>query len=319
MSQDRPIPLTRTEWIDTLRGEMVILIIVFHATGLLRFGRGRAPKAVEWFNQLSDPHWMPTLSFLSGFLSDSSIDKPRHQFYVGKARTTLYPYAVWTAIHAMVFRTPLTSKGLLRISTGGTYLFFLPFLFVSNVLGYELRRLPPASIAAAALAANATLPARFSSAPPRFTRVLPHIIAMFFWGRLAARNETTWRRCSPPLLAAASIAGASSGVTAILRKDSVSYEAAWAWSPAMALLPLSIAAQRRAPTATTDALQFVGRNSLVYYTSHYPAAYSTIRALDKRGVTGVRVFAVTLFTSFGVSTALAIAQRSRFVRRLFAL
>jgi hypothetical protein len=55
MSEHGPGAGRRIEWIDTLRGATVLLIVSFHATGLQRFGRGRVPKIVVWFNQMSDP------------------------------------------------------------------------------------------------------------------------------------------------------------------------------------------------------------------------------------------------------------------------
>ena len=50
----------REMWIDVVRGETVLLIIVFHSTGLLRYGRASAPKHAVTFNNLSEPYWMPT-------------------------------------------------------------------------------------------------------------------------------------------------------------------------------------------------------------------------------------------------------------------
>jgi hypothetical protein len=195
-------------------------------------------EIVVWFNQMSDPHWMPTLSFLSGFLSRGSLRQTRRRFYTSKGRTLLYPYAVWTSLHAFMFRVELTPKRLIRLATGGTYRFFLPFLFACNALGYELSDVAPGLVIGLSWAASGVLPASLPSVPHRFTRQLPHVVGMFFVRRWAAENPARWKRAvdSRPLLAASRAAGMS-GLATIVHGTQVSYQAHWAWSPALTLIP----------------------------------------------------------------------------------
>jgi peptidoglycan/LPS O-acetylase OafA/YrhL len=101
----------------------------------------------------------------------------------------------------------------------------------------------------------------------------------------------------------------------------VSYRWQWAWSPALGLIAFARAAKALEGTVASRPLRFIGRNSIVYYTVHFPVAYGVIRFADSRGVrSGPRVLAGALGASLAAPTALAWARgRSRVLRRLFAI
>jgi fucose 4-O-acetylase-like acetyltransferase len=312
----------REIWMDVLRGEMMVLIIVFHSTGLLRYAKVTAPQRAVDFNNLSEPYWMPTFSFLSGMLVDASMNKTAGEYYAGKVRSGLYPFATWTVINAAVFKEPLTGKSILRLGTGGTYLFFLGSVFAFNALSYPIRHLPPGIVAATSLAVGGAAPARLPGVPDRFTQRFWYLLAMFMLGREAGQRPAAWRkaqqsRTALSLGAVALIAGS----LAASRRTQVSYRWQWAWSPALAMIPLARAASAIGDHPASQPLAFIGRNSVVYYTAHYPVAYGVARWCHSRGErSGSRALAATLVASAGVSTALVWARRrSPLVARLFAI
>jgi peptidoglycan/LPS O-acetylase OafA/YrhL len=169
---------------------------------------------------------------------------------------------------------------------------------------------------------GAALPSVLPSVPDRFTERFWYLLAMYMLGCWANRDPTLWQRlresratlvCS----AAATLAGA----LAATRGLRVSYRWQWAWSPALALVALARAAEAIEDAAASRPLRFVGRNSIVYYTAHFPVAYAAIRLVERQGVRdGARALAAALAASLATPTALVLARRrSAAVRRLFAL
>jgi Acyltransferase family len=310
----------REPWIDVLRGEATLLVIGFHATGLMRYSDAPAPTSLVALNDLAEPYWMPTLSFVSGMLADQSMDRQPGDYYAGKVRTILYPFALWTAVHGVVFRVPRTRGSVLRLASGGTYLFFLPFLFAFNGGSYPLRRVDPVLLAGGALAATAVLPSRLPKVPSRFTERLPYLFAMFTLGRLAGRHPQTWRRLQARVPTALSATTTFAVALAAQRGKRVSYRWEWAWAPAAAMVAFSRGAQVIEGRIPGRALGFVGRNSVIYYTMHFPVAYGAIRYAKKRDDrNGRRVFAQALVASLAIPTVFALAsRRSALVSRLFS-
>jgi uncharacterized membrane protein YcfT len=311
----------RAMWMDVVRGETVLLIIVFHSTGLLRYGCAPTPRRAVTFNNLSEPYWMPTLSVLSGMLADASMNKGAREYYEGKARTVLYPFALWTAVHAVVFRVPANMDSALRLGTGGTYLFFLMFLFGFNAVSYPLRSVHPMIPAGVALAIGALAPSRFPRVPERFTERFWYLLAMFMLGRWASRSPDTWRRMQQSRVMLLAASGATlAGSLAATSGRRVSYRWQWAWSPALAIILFARAARAIEDAGASRPLRFLGRNSIVYYTMHFPVAYGVIRRSRARGVSsGARALASALAVSVGVPTATAWARRrAGLVERLFS-
>jgi fucose 4-O-acetylase-like acetyltransferase len=308
-------------WIDVVRGETVLLIIVFHSTGLLRYGSAPAPRHAATFNNLSEPYWMPTLSVLSGMLVDSSMNKGAREYYEGKTRTVLYPFALWSAVHGVVFRMPANLDSALQLGTGGTYLFFLAFLFGFDAVSYPLRAVHPGITAGAALLIGALAPARFPSVPDRFTERFWYLLAMFMLGRCASNSPDTWRRLQRSratllVASAATLAGSLAATTGAR----VSYRWQWVWSPALAMILFARLARAIEDSGASRPLSFIGRNSIIYYTMHFPVAYGVIRRSESRGVrSGWRALATALVASVGVPTAAAWARRrSDLVEHLFS-
>lgn len=309
-------------WMDVVRGEATLLVIGFHSTGLLRYGDTPTPSGMTKFNSLSEPFRLPAFSFLAGMLADSSLHLSERAYYGHKARTVLYPFAVWTVVYGVVLREPATLHSAARLATGGTYLFFLGHLFGFNAIHYPLRQVDPRVLSAAALAAGAVSSSLLPRVPDRFTRRFGYLLAMYMLGRSASLDPDRWRALQSSRVTL--ISGAGVTVVAALvavRTDRLSYRWEWAWVPALAMVVFARAAERIEAAAVSRPLRFVGRNAIVFYTAHFPVAYVVVRRMRGRGDTsGWRTLAVTLSAAIGVPSALAHARsRSRTVRRLFSL
>ena len=207
----------------------------------------------------------------------------------------LYPFALWSAVHGVVFRMPANLDSALQLGTGGTYLFFLAFLFGFNALSYPLRGVHPGITAGAALGVGAVAPSQFPSVPDRFTERFWYLLAMFMLGRCASSSPDTWRRLqqSRAMLLAASTATLAGSLAATRGRQPYRWQ--WAWSPALAMVLFARAARAIEDSGASRPLCFVGQNSIVYYTMHFPVAYGVIRWSQSRGVrSGWRALATTL-------------------------
>jgi len=212
-----------------------------------------------------------------------------------------------------------------QLATGGTYLFFLAYLFAFDVVSYSLRRVHPWIIAGAALAISAVAPSRFPSVPERFTERFTerfwYLLAMFTLGRCAYRRPQLWRRLqhSKATLVTATCASVAGALVAT-KGVRVSYRWEWAWSPALAMVLFARAAQTIEDVSGSRALRFVGQNSIVFYTAHFPVAYGVIRRSKSRcGRSGWRDVATAAVVSLAASTALAWSRRrSAVAERLFS-
>jgi fucose 4-O-acetylase-like acetyltransferase len=313
-------PQERLLWIDIARGQTTLLVIAFHATGLLRHGTGETPALLTKVNQATEPYWLSTFSFLSGYLAD--VPDGAADYLSERAQTLLYPFGLWTCVHAATFRVKPTPRAVLRLATGGTYLFFLPYLFAFYATAYVGRDIPPEYLALSAWGASAIGPRTLPDVPERFTVAFPHMLAMFMLGRWAREHPERWSQAlASRRLVATGVAATVSGAAARLKDRNVTYAWNWAWAPALAMVAFAKAASAAAHSPVSRPLSFVGRNSIAYYTMHYPVAYGVIRLLGRRGATsGLTTFLGAASAATLVPTVVARARRrSRIARRLFSL
>ena len=104
---------------------------------------------------------MPAFFFVSGIFLSSSVQKRGPgRFTLERIRTLIYPYLLWSMISAGSVRVlsqflaqhPMTLKQFLMDLLVGGGIWFLPALFLCQMLGMSLRKLPgPAIVAVAVL------------------------------------------------------------------------------------------------------------------------------------------------------------------------
>ncbi len=133
--------MSRTVWIDGLRGTAILLVFVWHAQTF----NADAVKA-GWFWDLSQQLRavrMPVLFLLSGLFLTRSLSKPLATFTYGKFANLAWPFGVWLIIHVItkygIFE-PLDTK----YWGDGSYLWFVFYLMIYFCTAQLFRNLPPA-------------------------------------------------------------------------------------------------------------------------------------------------------------------------------
>lgn len=141
----------RTVWIDVCKGICIILVVYGHVSGGLE-AAGRLGHNSGWMVMRDWVYLfhMPAFFVLAGLWAFKSTGLPLGKFLVGKIKTILYPYAVWTAIilvsqmvmSRFVNNPPEPRRAMLFfIEPYGYGLWFLYALFITSTLFYLLVRL----------------------------------------------------------------------------------------------------------------------------------------------------------------------------------
>lgn len=117
-------PESRLEWMDTLRGLAIILVLMWHAPAIPALFGYEMPVWLAGLNNFFLPFRMPTLMFLSGLLLSHSMSKGWRVYYTGKFRSLVWPYILWAALHMVLYGRGLElTNPRSWIATG--YLWFL--------------------------------------------------------------------------------------------------------------------------------------------------------------------------------------------------
>lgn len=262
-------------WMDALRGSMILLVIVFHAASRVQRYDPDALEYVGYFNLFWEPFRMPVLVLLSGMLLSRSLSKPRGQYLIGKVRQLLWPYCVWSVVFiVLLYGTgaganpePLWVQLLGIVSGTATYLWFLSFLFVYYVLSLVVgSRVREVLIPMALLAA---VPLLWLDGGYQWRKFL-FLLAFFWLGDLITRRDML----RLPFLTNSAVVVAS-GVIAVGTGLVAAVGPATRYSPLTAagvvagVTCLVVAARSLSGTRVESILATVGRNTIVYYTSHY--------------------------------------------------
>jgi len=294
---------------DVVRGTAVLLILGFHATFFLeQYGDLVAPGWAVEVNTVMTPLRIPLLVLLSGMLLGGSLRKGPRRYVEGKLRNVAWPYVVWALLWGAA-SWPVYS--VLGFALGGSYLWFLLYLFSFYCLAWVLRRVPPELVVVVALVASVLAPDGSLNAER-----WPSLFALFMTGHLlssrpAARDWLFGSRWAWP------VAGL---LLALHLGFSLDYEygtgsTLFTAAGAIAIIRLS---RRFAAARALRPLRFVGRSSLVFYVAHYPLMAAVAVGASLVGVSTAAVLLPTLLVvGLAASTALAAAKEVRPVRWLF--
>ena len=263
-------PRARHEWMDTLRGGAILLMLLWHAVSIPRIEGVDVPAWLVAFNDALLPFRMPTLMFLSGLLLPRSLAKPTATYYRGKVALIAWPYLVWVWIFLAIDGTNGYPLWTPQLYIAKSYLWFLFYIGCFYAVAPLLRRppawVPPLTMLVACVVVTAYLPHRML-----FYGVF------FFTGAWVARSVPDvpallrGRRVLVAVLAAAALGFAvASGIDRGVNYDPL-------------FVPLSLAGVAVAvlgaaslPHRSTAALRYVGRSSIVYYASHFPVMLGVV-------------------------------------------
>lgn len=303
----------RARWMDLLRGSAILLVVLSHASAVLG-GVVGAPAWVETVDLFFAPYRMPALMVLSGMLLPRAFAKPLPAYYLGKARTLLWPYVVWVVVLAAVGGAP---GPLLDPRTwyATSYLWFIFYLLVYFTVAPVLRRAPRWLVAVVAVGL-VVVSTPLDAASDGRTKALLYLGAFFLLGYLLARlprllGVVTSARWRPLLLALALVPGIAAVATGRFE-----HEALWALASGLGVLG-AVALTTATVGRRTRGVETLGRNSVVVYVTHFPLLLVLAAVLERAGVDALPAPAAVLVVLAGF--ALAVGVGVVFVRtRRFA-
>ncbi|MCB7137037.1 acyltransferase family protein [Cellulosimicrobium marinum] len=305
------VPLTgqgRARWMDVLRGSAILLVVLSHATAVVGSVVG-APRWMDTVDVFFAPYRMPALMVLSGMLLPRAFGKPLPAYYLGKARTLLWPYVVWVVVLAAVGGAP---GPLLEPRTwyATSYLWFVFYLLVYFSVAPVLRRAPRWLLVVVAVALVVVSTPMDAAADGR-TKALLYLGAFFVAGYALARS---------PGVVAAVTAGRGRwvaiglaplpGVLAV-STGTFTHEGLFALASAVGVLG-AVALTTAVVGPRTHGVETLGRHSVVTYVTHYPLFVVVAAALGAAGV-GVLPAGAAVLTVLG-AFALAVAVGYALVR-----
>ncbi|UQX89387.1 acyltransferase [Jatrophihabitans telluris] len=297
-----PVRRERARWMDVLRGSAIILVVLWHSAAILRLDDYVVPDWLIRFNELFASYRMPVLMFLSGTLLARSLSKPLPVYAVGKARRILWPFLLWGllnyAIHSHA--VPIYEK----VNWTTPYLWFLLYLLIFYAFAPLLRLLPTTLI---------VLVTFLVTEVPGLTedeRRFYFLAGFFFLGRLLSERRPLFERI---------ISGRWVwGLAGVVIPFSIVFALVGPWRYYAVLAPFSVAGLllfikiARLPMVEqrTGALQFVGRDSIVYYCSHFPILTAVIYLAGKANLAVGLIVPIGFVLALGVGTLLAVGARS---------
>jgi fucose 4-O-acetylase-like acetyltransferase len=293
--------LRRMRWMDVLRGAAILLVMLSHSTRVLADVLAEAP-VMDVVDAFFEPYRMPMLMFLSGMLLPVALAKPLPAYYLGKVRRLVWPYVVWVVLLGLVGAAPgpLLDPRTWYATSYLWYVFFLLCYFAVAPLG---RRLPPAGVvvvAAGLVVASVPLDA----ANDGRTKSLLYLGAFFALGHAAASAPRVLERLTAPRLpvtAGVIALGLVPGVAAVTT-DLPTLEGAFAVLSLLGVLATIVVARAAVGTGGTRFVEWIGRNSIVFYAVHFPFLLALAGVLESSGASwGPLGSAVAVVVAFALA------------------
>lgn len=297
----------RQQWMDFVRGICILLVIFVHTTVATRDWAGLPfSKGFTVFNEFMDPFRMPLLMFLSGMLLHKSLGKSTGDYMWGKFHLIFWPFLIWSmATYAAesrftleyILKTPISAPSVLW------YLWFLCafYLIALFLISYSVPLLP---VIAICVIGSAFLPSLLRM--DRFAALL----AFFLLGHYVSSRGLAARIWVPTALfgLVAAIVGGVIGVVG----EHIKYDPLFIWVP-LGLITFVLWGAAFYKTITISGpFEWIGRNSIVFYVTHFPALVVAARLVSPGAEWNGSVFYVLLFLwAVAVGTVLQLL-RGRF-------
>jgi peptidoglycan/LPS O-acetylase OafA/YrhL len=314
----------RLHWVDVTRGLAVLLVVFYHVVIALEVDSVAAPAWAVVLNDALAPFRIPTLMFCSGLLLARSLEKPPRTYLVGKLRHIGWPWLVWTTVIVVFLWAGSSVAGDGNYGPGRlvelvlsptTYTWYLAYLLAFYVVALVV----PAAVRSAAVPLLLVVSFVVHDGDG-WTRVA-FLLAFFFLGDAAARHRAAFealaRRGVVVAIGAVAAVGTAIASTQLpgLRYDLVA---------AVGVVGLVLVAVpvggRLASTSAGRALSAVGRDSVVYYTTHWIVVTLGVHALGLVGLHQGTLMIVVLLTA-GLAAPwvmVRLSRRSRLVAGLYA-
>ncbi len=296
---------------DLVRGAAILLVVTFHASAIPIFLTGVEPTAlINDLNTFFAPYRMSTLLLLSGMLLGRSLAKTGPAYYTGKLRALAWPYLLWGTVYWLVtMQDGWTDPGNWVALSWLWFIFYLAIYYLAAPLLTRIRGPWFAAVPLTLWWLSAVLSARGLGSVDLWGD-LAYYGGFFFAGHLVAQYRSRLARIEswPLLIGCAGIAAAfgtlligqtrgtyfgldgalqwvsnssttapgDTSLTAAVRLID-RYELVWipivlAGVAAIMMITRRLTGLQRGRDGDTARwLQYIGRNSVVFYVVHYPA------------------------------------------------
>ncbi len=294
----------RVHWMDFERGIFIFLVVFFHAApAITAVGFDYSP-AFKAINDFFLPFRMSCLMFLSGMLLHKSLGKSFKPYVWGKFALIFWPFLIWSMV-VYTAEGRLTLEFILKTPISApSFLWYLWFLFAYYILALGLRRfsLPLIPIIVGSLILSAFL--------PEFLRMdrFAFLFAFFLSGHLVIEKGLAEK--IPTALGLAALGVAIAGGLTSAFAFSINYNAVFAFIPFAMIIAILWAARYYRRNTVSAFVEWVGRNSIVFYVVHLPAHFWISRALvDVIDVPSNLFYILVSVSSFLVAVLFQVARQ----------
>ncbi|MDP9694969.1 UNVERIFIED_ORG: putative membrane protein YcfT [Arthrobacter globiformis] len=301
-------------------------MIIFHADVHAYPGDLNAPLPIALLNVSLEPLRMPLLVFLSGTLVPRSLAKGKKAYLGGKMRGVLYPYLVWTVILVAVtwlvqsldgrsIQWDLVARAI--VNPLG-HMWFLAYLLVFYVIAWATRRVNPALIGAASLSVPLI---------PAIAAIGYRPFAMLGFFMLGVATASTLKETFEALMNSRLLGFVGPlGLAGIMLISSSLWLAGTPVNPSdVRLAPFTLLFilwimklfKNMPSLGTSSLLGSIGRQSLVYYVTHWPVMMLVGIALST--FPAILAFVLMIAAALAIGLLIATAkQRWSAVGALYA-
>ncbi|MGK9148876.1 acyltransferase [Plantibacter flavus] len=309
-------PGVHLDWIDALRGFAMVLLLLLHAIGAPEFKVGvPAPEWLDPLNVFFAPFRMPTLMFVSGMVLAHSLSKPPGVYLLRKAQNLIWPYAIWTAIllntagwdyfaqHYLFHPSTWVAPG---------YLWYLWYLICYSLIALALKRVPAWLIVLGCFVATIVFQ------PGDQLETYAYYATFFFAGNAFNRASGTLfpvLRKNIVFVPLAAI-GIGFGLAVVTVNAGLAYETLLMPANLAGILAAIVFLERHASWRALAPLRWIGRNSIVYYTTHWPIMLGSSVLLFALGLDSWLTIGA-LVAVFLIATPLAAVRHRRPWKWLF--
>lgn len=273
---------------DTLRGFAVGLVILYHAEHLIATNMDGMPGWITDANEAMAPFRMPTLVFVSGMLLPAALSKPVNAYVTGKLRRIGWPYLVWSFIYAtLLIATAATagrSEGLATFARifydPPTYLWYLFYLLIFYIAALVLRRVPWLALTVVGVLISLMV----QDDHPALGRFC-FLFGLFFLGAVAHTHPAQLDRLLMNWwVRAVAVLGTAVTMALAVFGPLVRYQAEFVGGVLCGIAGFILLSRALASTQFGRVLAENGKQSIVYYCTHWLAMLVLFHVLHRAGL-----------------------------------